>query len=82
MLPGIGKPLFKNLQKIIIKFYDLLSISLFDFRKIKKFANSSYIKVTTPGFAGLVDDSNIIYYVSFSCYLVFLIFEYSNLIAS
>jgi multicomponent Na+:H+ antiporter subunit D len=55
MLPGIGKPLFKNLQKIIIKFYDLLSI-LFDLilGRSKKFANSSYIKVTTPGFAGLL----------------------------
>ena len=55
MLPGIGKPLFQNLQKIIIKFYDLLSI-LFDLilGRSKKFANSSYIKVTTPGFAGLL----------------------------
>ena len=55
MLPGIGKPLFQTLQKIIIKFYDLLSI-LFDLilGRSKKFANSSYIKVTTPGFAGLL----------------------------
>ena len=55
MLPGIGKPLFQNLQKIIIKFYDLLSI-LFDLilGRSKKFANSYYIKVTTPGFAGLL----------------------------
>jgi len=55
MLPGIGKPLFQTLQKIIIKFYEVLSI-LFDLilGRSKKFANLSYIKVTTPGFAGLL----------------------------
>ena len=55
MLPGIGKPLFQNLQKIIIKFYAALSI-LFDLilGRSKKFANSSYIKVTSPSFAGLL----------------------------
>jgi multicomponent Na+:H+ antiporter subunit D len=55
MLPGIGKPLFQTLQIVINRLYLILS-SLFEFftGRSKKFANSSYFKVTTPSFAATV----------------------------
>lgn len=55
MLPGIGKPLFQTLQIVINRLYLILN-SLFEFftGRSKKFANSSYFKVTTPSFAATV----------------------------
>jgi multicomponent Na+:H+ antiporter subunit D len=55
MLPGIGKPFFKMISIVIEKFYFNLGF-LFNFLlgKSKKYNNSSFIKVTTPGFATLI----------------------------
>ena len=55
MLPGIGKPLFQTLQIVVNRLYIILN-SLFEFftGRSKKFANSSYFKVTTPSFAATV----------------------------
>jgi len=55
MLPGIGRPFFKMISALIEKFYYNLSF-LFNFLlgKSKRYNNSSFIKVTTPGFATLI----------------------------
>ena len=55
MLPGIGKPFFKMISIVIEKFYFNLGF-VFNFLlgKSKKYNNSSFIKVTTPGFATLI----------------------------
>ena len=55
MLPGIGRPFFKMISALIVKFYYNLSF-LFNFLlgKSKRYNNSSFIKVTTPGFATLI----------------------------
>ena len=55
MLPGIGKPLFQTLQIVVNRLYLILN-ALFEFftGRSKKFANSSYFKVTTPSFAATI----------------------------
>jgi hypothetical protein len=55
MLPEIGKPFFKMISIVIEKFYlNLGFVFNFLLGKSKKYNNSSFIKVTTPGFATLI----------------------------
>ena len=55
MLPGIGNPLFKRIGLLINSFYRNLGLFFrLVLSKSHKFSNLSYIKVTTPSFAGTI----------------------------
>jgi multicomponent Na+:H+ antiporter subunit D len=55
MLPGIGKPLFKNLSFMINLIYSQLGLFFKYFmNKTKNLSTSNYIKVVNPGFATFV----------------------------
>jgi len=55
MLPGIGKPLFKKIGLLTDSLYKNLGLSFKQvLSKSYKFSNLSYIKVTTPSFAGTI----------------------------
>jgi multicomponent Na+:H+ antiporter subunit D len=55
MLPGIGKPLFKNLSFMINLIYSQLGLFFKYFmNKTKNLSTSNYIKVINPGFATFV----------------------------
>ena len=55
MLPGIGKPLFKKIGILTESLYKNLGLSFKQvLSKSYKFSNLSYIKVTTPSFAGTI----------------------------
>ena len=55
MLPGIGKPLFKNLSFMInLIYYQLGLFFKYFMNKTKNLSTSNYIKVINPGFATFV----------------------------
>ena len=55
MLPGIGKPLFKNLSFVINLIYSQLELFFKYFmNKTKNLSTSHYVRVITPGFATFV----------------------------
>ena len=55
MLPGIGKPLFKKIGLLTDSLYKYLGLTFKQvLSKSYKFSNLSYIKVTTPSFAGTI----------------------------